>query len=439
MKLKPYPEYKDSGVEWIGEIPNKWEILKSGLIFNRINNPSVMGNETLLSVSEYYGIKPRKEVIDEGDHITNANSLVGYKKCSKDDLVMNIMLAWKKGLAISHYDGIVSPAYEVFNTNSAIVCPQYMHYLLRTDMYATEFERHSYGIIKSRLRLYPDNFKNIKVILPPKDHQLKIADFLDKKTSEIDLIIEKETQLIEFLKEKRTALINHVVAKGRDSTVKMKDSGVKWIGEIPEDWEKKKIKHLVHQIIDTEHKTAPFYQDGKYLVVRTSNIRDGELILKDAKYTNYEAFKLWTRRGTPKYGDIMFTREAPAGEACLVPQDVNLCIGQRIVLFKVDKNKLNGQFGVYSLYAGVADQFISSLSQGSTVTHFNMSDIGNIPLVIPSIEEQENIVRYLGKETSKINQIINKVGKNINLLEEYKKSLIHHVVTGKVDVREVAV
>ena len=170
-----YNEYVDSHTDWIGKIPSTWRILKSKHIFDRVNNRTQTGDEELLSVSEYYGVKPKKETIKEGEFISRSDSLINYKKCSRNDLVMNIMLAWKKGLGISDYDGIVSPAYEVFNLNTEIVFPKYIDYLFRTDMYTTEFKRHSYGVIDSRLRLYPDNFKEIECILPPIKEQEQIV------------------------------------------------------------------------------------------------------------------------------------------------------------------------------------------------------------------------------------------------------------------------
>lgn len=204
-------QLKNSGFSWIGEIPNSWNVLKSKYIFTRINKPSQTGTEELLSVSEYYGVKPKIETIDEGDFLSRSESLIGYKKCSQDNLVMNIMLAWKKGLGITKYNGIVSPAYEVFNTDNSVVFPRYMNYLLRTDLYASEFKKHSYGIIDSRLRLYPDNFKEIECILPPLTEQKSIAEYLDTEISKIDDTIDEIKKNIELLEEYKSSLIEHAV------------------------------------------------------------------------------------------------------------------------------------------------------------------------------------------------------------------------------------
>ena len=125
-KYQAYPEYKDSGIEWLGEIPPEWRIFRGKFVFSEYGERSETGDETLLSVSEYYGVKPRGDVVDDGDFLSRAESLVGYKKCNKNDLVMNIMLAWKRGLGVTKYDGIVSPAYSVFRFNEN-ASPDYMH------------------------------------------------------------------------------------------------------------------------------------------------------------------------------------------------------------------------------------------------------------------------------------------------------------------------
>jgi type I restriction enzyme S subunit len=212
-----------------------------------------------------------------------------------------------------------------------------------------------------------------------------------------------------------------------------KDSGVEWLGEIPAYWEKTRIKYVLHQIIDTEHKTAPFYPDGEYLVVRTSNVRNGQLVLEDAKYTDYEGFREWTKRGKPEPGDILFTREAPAGEACLVPENLPLCLGQRMVLFRVNHQMLDEHYGIWSLYGGIAAEFITSLSQGATVAHFNMADIANIPLLLPPFEEQAAIASFLDRETAKIDALIAKKERLIELLQEKRTAIISHAVTKGLD------
>lgn len=211
--LNPNVKLKDSGVEWIGRIPEGWEVKRLKSIFTESKAVSSTGKEDLLSVSEYYGVAKRVDKMEDGEYISRAETLVGYKKCKKDDLVINIMLAWKRGLGFSDYDGIVSPSYAVYRGKNIV--PHYFHYLLRTNMYIAEFKRNSKGIIDSRLRLYTDRFNNIKAVVPPLSEQRSIASYLDAECSKIDRaasIVEKQ---IDAYKRLKRSLINEVVTGKR--------------------------------------------------------------------------------------------------------------------------------------------------------------------------------------------------------------------------------
>ena len=200
---------KDSGVDWIGMIPEHWELRRFKSIFTECKSITQTGEENLLSVSEYYGVARRIDKMEDGEYESRANSLIGYKVCKKNDLVINIMLAWKRGLGFSNFDGIVSPAYAVYRGKNIV--PHYFHYLMRTDMYVTEYKRNSKGIIDSRLRMYTDRFNNIMSIFPPIPEQQTIADYLDEKCSKIDAAIENIGKQINALKRLKRALINEVV------------------------------------------------------------------------------------------------------------------------------------------------------------------------------------------------------------------------------------
>jgi type I restriction enzyme S subunit len=277
---------------------------------------------------------------------------------------------------------------------------------------------------------------SIRVAFPSLDEQARIVSILDLKTTEIDRSLERKQRLIELLDEKRAALISRAVTQGLDLGVPMKDTGVPWLGRcVPAHWEPIAIKFGLRALVDTEHKTAPFYPDGTFLVVRTSNIRRGALVLEDARYTDEEGFKSWTARGRPQAGDIMFTREAPAGEACIVPEGVDLCLGQRVVLMRLDPNALTSRFTLWALYGGISAEFVKLLSQGTTVAHFNMEDIKNIPLLRPPLEEQVRIASHIDREVVKLDQICAAARQSIELMIERRSVLITAAVTGQLDIR----
>lgn len=211
--LDEHVKLKDSGVEWIGKIPEHWEVKRFKSIFTECKDVSTTGTEDLLSVSEYYGIARRTDKMEDGEYETRAESLVGYKLCQKGDLVINIMLAWKRGLGISDYNGIVSPSYAVYRGRRII--PHYFHYLMRTDKYIAEYKRNSTGIIDSRLRLYTDKFNDIKAIVPPLSEQKQIAAYLDDCCAKIDEAVTIIDKQIDALKRLKRSLINEVVTGKR--------------------------------------------------------------------------------------------------------------------------------------------------------------------------------------------------------------------------------
>ena len=234
--MERYDSYKDSGVKWLGKIPSHWEVCKAKYLWEESLVTSENGEENLLSVSQYDGVMPFK-----GD--SRSESLKGYKIVSENDLVINIMLAWLGGLGVSKYNGIVSPAYctykSILNNNT-----RFLHYLYRTPMYLAEFARHSTGVVPSRWRMYTDDFGQVITLLPPRKEQDAIVSYLDSATSKINVAIAQQQKIINLLNERKQIIINNIATKGLNPSVPLKDSGIDWIGQIPEHWEILPIKHF---------------------------------------------------------------------------------------------------------------------------------------------------------------------------------------------------
>ena len=227
--MERYSEYKDSGVKWLGKIPSHWELLKSKYLWKETFENSTSGKEELLSVSQYTGVTKSKAD-------SRSESLVGYKIVHKDDLVINIMLAWLGGLGVSNDEGVVSPAYCTYKLIRDYN-PKFLHYLYKTPMYLAEFARHSTGVVPSRWRMYTDDFGQVVSLLPPVEEQDAIVRYLDAATSKIDKAIAMQQKMIDLLNERKQIIIQNAVTKGLDENVEMKDSGVEWIGMIPKHWE----------------------------------------------------------------------------------------------------------------------------------------------------------------------------------------------------------
>ena len=434
MSRESYPAYKPSGIPWLGDVPDHWEVLRGKALLRPVDIRSDTGGEELLTVSAQRGVIPRKSA-----NVTmfKAESYVGYKLCWPGDLVINSLWAWANGLGVSQHHGIISSAYGVYRPLPKADA-RFIHLLGRSGPFQWELQVRSKGIWVSRLQLTDEEFLGAPFPLPPLLEQAAIACYLDHVDRRIRRYVTAKRKLIALLAEEKQAVINRAVTRGLDPNVRLKPSGVEWLGDVPEHWEVRRLKRVLYSLIDCEHKTAPAVDVSSYRVVRTSAVRGGTLLLSGTYCTSKEAFAEWTRRGRPEPGDVIFTREAPAGEACVVPSSLNLCLGQRTVLMKVDRSDYEPQFLVHMLYTGPPHDEIELASQGSTLPHFNVEDIGALPVLAPPVSEQRAIVDWLEAETGDLTYAISRARRQIELLQEYRTRLVADVVTGKLDVREAA-
>lgn len=435
---------KSSGVEWIGEIPENWEVKRGKELFFEINdrckNPE---NYPLLSVSEYYGVAPKSEKIDEGDFITHAETLDGYKICQEGDIVQNIMLAWKRATGMSNYEGLISPAYCIYRPFKG-VDSKYYHYLFRTDVYADLFKQFSTGIIDSRLRLYPAKFLSLKYAYPPKSTQQRIASYLDKKCSKIEETIQNQQQVIEKLKAYKQSLITEAVTgkiKIQNGKVcgkyeSYKDSGVEYLGKIPSNWKAKRLRYI-GKCQNGISKGGEFFGSG-YPFVSYGDVYNN-LILPETVSGLIESTPEEQENYSVKAGDIFFTRTSETIEE----------VGFTSVCLKTIKNATFAGFVIrvrpftdelipdYSKYYFSSDAhrrfFVKEMN---LVTRASLSQdlLKRLPVLIPSKEKQKEIADYLDKKCTAIDTAIEQKQKLIEKLTEYKKSLIYECVTGKKEI-----
>ena len=435
--LQPYSEYKDSGVPWIGHIPARWDVRRMKLLLREVDSRSATGKEQLLRVSQYTGVTQRKAIDGSDAPDTRAASLVGYKRVTPDDLVINIMLAWNGSMGVSRYDGIASPAYCVYRFKSG-ARPWYYHELLRLPLYKGRIKTASTGVVESRLRLYSDDLGRIEAIQPPTEDQDAIVRFIDYANGRLERAIRAKRKVIALLHEQKQAIIHRAVTRGLDPTVSLKPSGIPWLGDIPKHWEMKRAKQVCAGIIDCKNRTPEMVEGGAFTVVRTTNIRNGRFNLAGSFPTDRRNYETWTQRGAPRVGDVFFTREAPVGEACLVPDVQNLCMGQRMMYFRPNTDLLDATFLLHSIYGPVVRTYIEHSSNGSTVGHLKLGQVSALPLLWCPVEEQKKIVAHIANESAPLSNAINRFEREIELLREYRTRLVADVVTGKLDVRPAA-
>lgn len=426
-------EMKDSGIEWIGEIPADWNVKKlkytfaisSGTTPKSDNLEYWDGDIPWVTPADYktedkYVYHGRKFLSEAGLNAANlqllpVNSIIFSKRAPIGAVAIT-------GAKLAINQGCIScvPATEC----------DIRYYYFMLSIYTEQFNLLGSGTTFKEIS--SKDFGNFIVPAPSVLVQEKLADYLDRKCSQIDAIIARQQEVIEKLKAYKLSVITEAVTKGLNPNVPMKDSGVEWIGEIPEHWDFRKIKNCC-LIVDCKNRTPDPDPDGEYIVVRTTCIRDGSFSYEGSYHTNAENFKEWTAKGQPQHGDIFFTREAPMGEACLVPDADNLCMGQRVMFFR----PLDGsdpRYILYSIYGPLAREYIDSKNKGSTVGHLKLGQVASLPLFYCPPKEQSEIANYLDKRCGAIDKVVEKKAEIISRLTNYKKSLIYEVVTGKKEV-----
>ena len=414
---------KDSGVEWIGQIPAEWKRVKLKEVTNIIMGQSPEAQD----IKDFGNIPFMQGNREFGSIYPNA-----VKFCDnspKKSRIGDILLSVRAPVgAINVSDKVYAIGRGLCSICATSINSKFLMYFLMLIMQDTK----KFGQGSTFDAITIQELKQLPVLLPPINTQNRIASYLDRKCAEIDAIIAKQQQIIEKLKEYKLSVITEAVTKGLDPNVPMKDSGVEWIGKIPEHWEFRKIKNCC-DVVDCKNRTPEIIPDGDYIVVRTTCIKDGMFSYNGSYRTDRKNFEEWTAKGQPQYGDIFFTREAPMGEACLVPNEDNLCMGQRVMFFRPIHGE-DPRFILYSIYGPLVREYIESKNKGSTVGHLKLGQVASLPLLYCAPEEQKKIANYLDEKCKAINELISCKQEVVGKLQQYKKSLIYEVVTGKKEV-----
>ena len=415
--MKSYSEYQDSEIEWIGKIPKHWQVLRNFAIFS---DRSDRGHPHLLpfSVTQQSGIIPQEYSSDQ--IVRSSSKSENGKRICRGDLVYNKMRMWQGAVGVAPAEGRVSTAYVVCQPIRDLI-PEFFEYLYQTPLYMTQSLRFSYGGCKDQYCLYPKNFKNIYTIFPPKWEQTQIVNFLDRKTEQIDELIRIKERKIELLQEQRTALINQVVTKGLDPNVDMKPSGVEWIGEVPAHWKIKKIKYIATLV---SGKSTP---ETNAIKISPENVESETGKVLDF-YSSYDAVGVKFQ-----VGDILFNKLRVYLNKVVFAEYKGYSLGEMIVI-RVSLQDM----GKYLFYFMLSSRFIgycNSISYGVKMPRTAVDDILNAKIPIPLDQEKLQIANFLDHKTRQIDELITAERQKIELLKEYRQSLISEAVTGKIDVR----
>jgi type I restriction enzyme, S subunit len=436
VKRKPYPAYKPSGVEWLGKVPEHWEVkrlrhcasIAQGQVDpeaeSYVDMPLIAPNHIDSGTGKLIQLETAREQAAES----------GKYHCLKGCVVYSKIRPFLRKACLAPEDCLCSadiyPLYgkSGFENN-------FLLWFILSDIFS------SWAVLESDRVAMPkinrEKLKEVCVTSPPVPEQQAIATFLDHETGKIDTLIGKKQRLIELLKEKRTALISRAVTKGLDPAAPMKPSGVEWLGDVPERWRVKKTKYVSKQIIDGTHVTPTYVDDG-IPFLRVTDIQNRKILIDDVKLIPVEEHTELIKRCRPRKNDILLSKNGTVGITKVVDWDWEFSIFVSLCLIKLNRSYVNPHFFCYQFSSEAVFQQIVEGTKQTSVINLHLDKIKELLVILPPLSEQQAIVDYLDREAGKIDVLIAKVEMVIEKLKEYRIALISAAVTGKIDVREAS-
>ena len=403
-----YPSYRQPRMRWLPPIPEHWNEQRAKTFFREVDERSPTGQEELLSVSHLTGVTPRSQ---KNVTMFKPASYTGSKLCRPGDIVVNTLWAWMAALGASRHEGIVSPAYGVYRPRKPeSFNPAFLDYLLRTRAYVAEYIGRSTGIRSSRLRLYPNQFLDILLIQPPRPEQDQIVAYLRAQDAHIARFIKAKRDRIELLTEQKACIIDHAVTSGIDGSVRLKPSGIEWLGEVPEHWEVQPLRRIlrvksgdmIHASEETEIGYSIYGGNGPRGFTRKSNSIGPMLLIG----------RVGAKCGCVHLVEGKFWASEHALR--VIPlREINLRYFEHLLRW-MDFNR----FAIRT-----AQPLINS-----TIVRSQLC-------AVPPLDEQQAICRWITDECQPLDEAIQRARDEIDLIREYRDRLIADVVTGQVDVR----
>jgi type I restriction enzyme S subunit len=436
MNYPTYPEYKESGVQWLGEVPEGWEIMPL-----KWRTRTKSGD----------GISPSDVSPEQGEEtcipVIGGNGIMGY--CSSINVSSPILVIGRVGALCGNVHEIYYPAW--ITDNALILTVQkksfdlrYLASVLRTRNLNEIADKTAQPLItgtKVRAESSP---------MPPFEEQTAIADFLDRETGRIDTLVAKKRRLVALLKEKRTALISRTVTRGLPESAarefdlkphtRFKDSGIEWLDEVPEGWEVWKMSHACSRVLDGTHFSPESAPEGDRLYITAKNIKEWGIDLSNITYVSEADHRAIFSRCPVRKGDVLYIKDgATAGIATVNTISEEFSLLSSVALLRPCESRMASGFLAYQMNTTDFKSYVLNSLVGGAMTRFTLEIIGKFRIIVPLFPEQTAITTYLDRETAKIDRLVEKVEVAIARLQEYRTALITAAVTGKIDVREALV
>lgn len=432
--MERYIEYKESGVKWLGEIPSHWEVVPLRK-YLKINTRRNMPEAQLLSVTREEGVIVRNVESKEENHNYIPDDLSNYKYVQRGQFVINKMKSWQGSYGVSNYDGIVSPAYFVYDLNYPN--KDYFNIAIRSRMFSPFFSKYSKGIRVDQWDLTPEALKIIPFLEPPKAEQDAIVRYLDTATSEIDKAIAMQQKMIDLLNERKQIIIQNAVTKGLDENVEMKESGVEFVNEIPHNWSTRRLKFSawIRARLGWKGLKASEYVENGYPFLSAFNIENDHM-----KWNNLNFINKYRYDESPeiklKIGDLLLVKDGAGIGKCArideLPYGESTANGSLAVITSYDM--LDYRYLYYFMVSKSFKDHTELLINGMGVPHFTQGEMKKIVMPVPPQAEQQQIVTYLDSKMQRFDTAISNCQRQITLLQERKQIIINEVVTGKVRV-----
>lgn len=422
-------EMKDSGVQWIGNIPKEWEVIRTKNIYS--NSKTIVGNKAesyaRLALTLNGVIKRSKE----DSNGLQPEKFEGYQILKENELVFKLIdlenIATSR-VGFSPYIGLVSPAYIILDNERH---SRFGYYYFISMYYQQIFNKLGGDGVRSNLNA--KDLLNIPYLNVSEEERNRIANYLDKKVTQIDDIISKQKSLIKKYKAYKQSLITETVTKGLNKNASMKDSGVEWIGEIPSHWDVTITKNISNKITDGAH-VSPETENGVYDFISVVNLDNNFINFNECLKTSEVSYRQMVKNGCkPQRGDILISKDGTVGKSVVIDYDREFVIASSLVIVTPNK-KMISYFLNYLIQSNCVQEQLNSFMKGSGLKRVSVKNNGKLYVTVPSISEQEDIVAFLDKKCNAIDSAIDKKEQLIEKLESYKKSLIYECVTGKREV-----
>jgi type I restriction enzyme S subunit len=427
--LKPYPAYKESGVPWLGRIPENWSVARNGRLFSRRNEPGT-ADLSILEVSLRTGVRVRE--LGGGGRKQLMADIGGYRRAVHGDIAYNTMRMWQGAVGVVPATGLVSPAYVVARPHADAEA-RYFTYLFRTGAYLEQIDGYSRGIVKDRNRLYWEDFKGIPSPVPAPEEQQAIVRFLHHVERRTRRYVRARNRLIELIKERKAAIIAAAMTKGLNPTARREAAGLLWLGEIPEGWTLKRLKFLARIRSGQVDPREPRHRARTLIAPNHIGKGSGQVIqLQTAEEQGADSGKYEVRRG-----EIIYSKIRPAlRKAAIAPVDC-LCSADMYPI-TVDGNEIRPEFFLRILLSEPFTRYAVDSSLRVAMPKVNREALGDFWVRYPALEVQDEIVHFIAASSEPPDLAVTRVELVIGLVDELLTRLIADVVTGKLDVREAA-